>query len=754
MVVSVLMVLVSLLCGNHFANGAEEPGVKSSAGRVGGVRCREVPGYYQLESEEFSVRVNKSTGLLQSVQYRPSSITLIPDTPQGMTIYLWNKTTDKYTLLNVLKEAPGVVDRPRTLRQTDAPTEKCMTLRYVVGPADLALKDLADAEITYTLYETRFDIKVTLRYLTTDPSVFELGVSHPLIPENWMKQLYCGHGDLVDLPPDKKVTAYYGFSYQDVTSGDNDNGKTGGLDRLPDGQGPYLHYPFGILENKDIYFLWGYRDIGSYTMIGTNYPTPQSKGGVPGFFVRPKGINRGESYSFDYSLKVFPKAENNLTDILRWYLSNIYSTNPLTKDIIFKPHVPSTLPEGNVCIAYDSFHLPVYQPDLVAAQDNAALNLAFNNHACYWGWYKWDETAPTSGEWKAVWNDPKIMLTADKVKQEIRRMQSLGLRPYLYFREMYHPEKRWDEPPYSNWMRMDKHGKPMIGWNYVIGDFDNEYFRTWFINQVKNAVDFYDPDGISWDIGWHYGVVWGYNHGILRMQHDIYKWMKEKHPEKRIIQNEAIYSPSLLFADAAMYEGGKAGKDDGRIVDLGKAFNTVLVNLTYVDFFKNIWHTTDEEHIQSVMRGLGYGATWGGSLVEYFEHPEHANRRGLYLNALATLAEFSAKANNIPMVSNSHVLKVIPGNPKVKGSVWADFIRLQVAVFNDDSQSVDFVVKLDKEILAKYGWSGESRFLVTILGPDGQPRSKNEEISGRDRKGYIEIKCSLKSKEALLLVGR
>lgn len=427
-------------------------------------------------------------------------------------------------------------------------------------------------------------------------SPYELLLSAPFEPKAWERQFYPRLPYLV-LPPDSPALIRFLAEVNDWTE----------LKELG-----VFFYPIGILENKTHFFLWGSIDIGKYALLTPNLLPNR----IPCMCLRPIKLKEKEALTIELYLKSFPKSRYPLyRDVLRWYIENWEDSDPLTGTILkktssiieFKKRNIRRLPWGNLA------GFPGGEP---IADENGNLN-AWGRYlsegwkqqkigSCwYYAWHNWDDTYPTEGEWVG---EVGYKNSADKIRNCIKVLLSAGVHPFLYFRQLLAKEGlKEDGPPYKDWVAVNEKGE--VPWGYewtpslenakLIGyqkihcipaDFGNDAFRLWYLEKLKRCIDFYLPAGIAFDMGWAYpnsAVFSRANpntsnpHAVARLQADVWNWLREKHPEMRIITNEAPGVPSQLFADGILIEGGFAAGKTELDYESAKAIPTTVISYEY-----------------------------------------------------------------------------------------------------------------------------------------------------------------------------
>jgi hypothetical protein len=221
------------------------------------------------------------------------------------------------------------------------------------------------------------------------------------------------------------------------------------------------------------------------------------------------------------------------------------------------------------------------------------------------GWGSWDETYPTEGQWfTEYWN----RLSAAQVRDEIAWERQNGLFPLLYCRQFLTEQGLHDDrPPLRDWVGRDENGSRQAWGDWPVpdqaatevgfrvmqqscADFGNDAFRAWYEGRVKACLDTYQPAGIAWDMGWGAGHTWGYSRanprtpngdGMLRAQADLWAWLQAKHPQMRTIANEAMGTPSQMFSDGILVEGGFAAGKTELDYEAARALGTTVISYEY-----------------------------------------------------------------------------------------------------------------------------------------------------------------------------
>jgi hypothetical protein len=712
---------------------------------VAGVSLRENDEFWVLKGRELIATIDKKTGLISAItSLQPRRRDLLAPTRNGLLCYLWNRSRSEFDIANKL--TGHAIQRGRREGQP-----------YLGLSVNLAFSqpfaaDAVGVKATYRMSADRLDICFHLDYLRTNPDQWEAGVFQAYDPRPWQRQIVVEVGRTTRaLKPREKALERYADFPSDATAA------------APDALMRRSRYPYVILEGDDRLFLWGYMDLNSFAVL-----TPNRLGGLPSFSIAPTGIKQGESYSFDFTYKVLPKPRHELADMCRWYAENLYSSNPLTAGIVRLPKKvrPQVLSEGNVLIGW-------YAPCEVGQEEKHArlqseARKVKGVHLWYGGWNPWNEDHPTSGRWYVgggLWQ------TAEGVKNEIQELRRNGFEVYTYFRQIRHDVSYYDDrPPYRDWIHLTEGGFP---WNFtftgtpspdaprtpispedrqafgveaadytdVFMDLCNDDCRKWLTAEFIAALDYFQPSGIAWDMGWgdilgapccrhpHAGL----HHAVMRIVYDVHQWVKKHHPWMKIIGNEFKGSPPQMYCDGMMFESGD--HIDTLAMQSVKFYRTAATTLCYKEVYP------DEQWTPTVMRHLSLGIAWGGRAEEMAQPP---------FDKLGALADFSARVNNTPMVIERAGLALTPARDQVTGAAWANKARLQVAIFNDLKRATTVRADLDRRVLRTYGQPGAVDLGFTVLSNTGAPRPDSTwkaRLAGPNR---LSLAGKLGAKEMLL----
>ena len=427
----------------------------------------------------------------------------------------------------------------------------------------------------------RLRLTLTATRAATQPT--EVVVRCPFEPTAWRRAFY-PKLPYLQMAPEGQVLLRFAADAGDATS-------------FTDAPG-VAFYPFGVLEDGRAFVLWGSPDVGRYAVLSPNAIAP----GVPSLSLRPKRLEAGQQLDFDLVIKRFEKPECRYRDVLAWYMRSAFSSDPLVRDLFpwDGKRRARPMPVGNVGSGLGRLSEPAGEAVLLDGIRQMRVGGLW-----FQGWGPWDETYRTEGEWRSEWWQK---FSAKQIRDELGWEKQHGIAPYLYCRQFLAEQGVHDDrPPYRDWVGRDETGARMAWGDYPVpdqaaaevgfktlqqscADFGNPAFLKWYEERVKACMDFYQPGGIAWDMGWGAGLTWGYSRatprtpngdGMLRAQADLWTWLHAKHPEMRTIANEGIGTPSQWFADAVLLEGGFASGKTELDYEAARALGTTVISYEY-----------------------------------------------------------------------------------------------------------------------------------------------------------------------------
>jgi hypothetical protein len=299
---------------------------------------------------------------------------------------------------------------------------------------------------------------------------------------------------------------------------------------------------------------------------------------------------------------------------------------------------------------------------------------------------------------------------AEAWRAEVSRLKQRGLQPCLYAYQFIVPELCEEGGrPDKSWVAYGSDGTLSLFDRYVAGegrggsdwfteevaerlgtrtftmaygDFGHDDFRRWYTDQIKAAIEYYQPSGISFDFGWTVvGPQSVYSpanprtsqaHGRLRVQADLWKWLREKHPEMQVIVNDGPGSPGQLFANCLLMENSDVMSDLDFLA--GQALGSAMSSMDYfADHDRSRW-------TRQVMLDLARGCSFGSPFWILTSPPESE-----YLPTWKRFLDFSGRTTGLPLLPQVDAVFCLPDrNPKseIVGSVWSDGHEVMAAAMD------------------------------------------------------------------------
>jgi len=705
-----------------------EWGDAKAKGRAGGVTLRENDAYFVLAGRELVAVIERASGLVVHVRsLKPTPFDILPPRRGGLLPYFWNRETGEF--------AGGAQAGKARVIEGAFEGKRFLGLACDLAFGEPFAQQRAGLRARYRMFADRFEVRFEVEYLRDDARQFEVGITQAYGRADWNRHLYVdvGRSTRAWKMQERGFERYY---------------KHPGDTTAP-GPGEHMfraRLPYGILERDDRLLVWGNLDLNCFAVM-----SPNRMNGMPAFTMAPKGIKADGRSAFQFTYKVLPKPENQLADACRWYAENVYSTNRLTRGRVRLPknHRPRVLEPGNVFCGFYSACWPE-EHDAEKRTMRASAKRMGAVHLWYGGWFPWTEDHPTKGRWYV---DGDFWQTAEGVRDEMRALQAEGFHVYFYVRQLRQTAAFYDDrEPYKDWIFLTEQGYP---WAYSMTasptgqeqepvppkiraaygrdlssdhttcahiDLCNDDARRWLTREIKQALAYYQPDGLAWDMGW--GDILaapcvrhpdtGLHHAVLRIQSDVYEWAKRRFPRMKHVQNESKGTPSHLYCDGIMFESGD--HIDALAMESVKFYRTAVTGLYYQQIFPNA------EWPQAVMRHLSYGVTMsGGGWLQ--------NTEGTPFHELTALAAFSALCNATPLVVETGAVRVEPEG--VSGSVWTNRERLLLALFNDRPTAADVSMRLDLRALRRYGVREIPPLRWTALSAQGVPTGAPAAVTSR-----------------------
>ena len=665
-----------------------------------------------LTSDGLIARIDAATGLLASLTLnQPTPVDLHPNAPDATVIFL--QTTNREVRFS--RPVGEMIQSVGKLTVTLAPTDPAIPL--VV-------------EVTYATVGGFFEETVLFRATGELKTLCRLGVRHGFVPGRW-EHIIGGLRPVRVINADEETL----FSYNEREGDLN-------LDRLDAWQS--VTYPLTVLEGPDRWVVIGDRSLDSFATLTPNTPA----GFFPSVQQNPLGIKSGDTFRFSLAWKSFPRETNLLRDAWRWYGENVHSENPLLAGSVpYRPHaLARTLPSGCEVSASG-------KPTGQGSRFDMSRTLPGSN-VWYFGWHDWiNERYPTEGEWWthfAGWGKQ----SAKDFRAAIADYRAHGFKCYLYFRQIANLAQRGKQIP-GDWVRSGAGGSlDMYGGGYTVKlpknvqedtgysqipwgmyNFGSADFRADYLAQCRACMDYYKPAGVAWDMGWS-----PKNPGIFAVQAEMYRWLARKHPEMRVIANEASGTPSQWYADCVLIENGILYGKSKWDYEVGKAFGTQVASIERTHQFlrlaKNIvtgtagwaypkgrvdaercaaWALAQPDmpkeegtrikrlayrmNLRAGLRNMGLGANWAyADDVRHFPWPLDEN-----------LVAFMSEIMNTVPLHESFALRLAGGSDtagQAHAGGWADATRLRLAIFNDSASDADVSLLVSRDALTRHGWTG------------------------------------------------
>ena len=543
---------------------------------------------------------------------------------------------------------------------------------------------LATASLRAAAWRGSLRLRLTLTAVRATTQPTEIVVRCPFEPSAWRRQFY-PRLPYLQLPPEAPAMLRFAADATDATT--------------PADAPQVAFYPFGVLENDRAFLLWGCPDVGRYAVLSPNAVTP----GVPCLSLRPKRLAVGQQLDFDLVLKRFDKPEFRYRDVLAWYLRSAVSSDPLVRDLFpwDGRRRARPLPVGNLGSGLGR----LARPDTDGARLLDELRQRHVSALWFQGWGPWDETFPTEGAWfTEYWS----RFSAAQVRDEIAWERRNRLFPLLYCRQFLAEQGLHDDrPPLRDWVGRDENGNRQAWGDWPVpdqaaaevgfrvmqqscADFGNNAFRAWYEGRIKACLDYYQPAGIAWDMGWGAGHTWGYSRanprtpngdGMLRAQANLWAWLHAKHPEMRTIANEAMGTPSQMFADGILVEGGFAAGKTELDYEAAKALGTTVISYEYPSGYAARLRglpTGSARYLQLRYRAVGVDTTAGRYVV--YPSQEIVGREGpaITCNQLQADGEWHVATfdmRGLPTIDEVKGLAFGMDAGAEEAHLWVDYLR-------------------------------------------------------------------------------
>lgn len=701
------------------------------------------PDLVSIHSSHWNLDIDTNSGIATSIeQMFPQQQLWTPDNSAAVDIYARNLDSNETTYFH----------RERNTRNDGELQHGRNSRGFRLAPSDDAWKEKITTHITYELIENDLSIRAEFTSLQNINHPTEIGLGIPFIADQWQRNAI-PRLPWFELDPRQNSDVRLPFlaDPNDAT--------------LTSDEGSWVHYPWGIFQNNKSSVFWGSMDIGKRVVLA-----PGNNGAGPAITLAPKRWTAGESKTLSLRLRAF---RPGTTEVVRWYLSNCISSDPLTNDLFpVSDWAPRTLPNGGG-LGMPDIRISDVNPDVQEGYFQRVIEMLKQYHVTnlwFGTWHNIDGSYPHSGKWICPTG---LNVTAEALKAEIQRLKGLGLKPCLYTYQFITPELLGPEQqiPSRDWVLHDTLGKlsmfdsftagetrsgaewftpelaERIGSNKVTWanvDYGRKEVRDFFFDSITKAIDYYRPSGICFDYGW--GVIacnatyspgnpaTSQPHARLRLQADIREWIHEHHPEMIILINDNPGTPSQLMADCQLVESSDVMSDLD--LEAGRALSSAMSSMDYY---------TDHDEVRwsrQVMSDLSRGCSIGMPFWIPINGPDD------YVNTWQAFYDFSAKTTALPIVPQSDAI-TSDTSPNVTGTVWSDSQRLLAVAMDHRNQGPERAVELTIDLTELR--QIKMKPVISRLDAHVQLVKKTEwEVVKYNRKSLI-LRGSLRPGELLML---
>jgi hypothetical protein len=711
---------------------------------------------HNLENAYFKIVTNDATGWpISIISKNPTAYELLGSTVPFAFYIQENSTGNQFDLSTV-----------------DSVSSDANSITYVVRPSNPSWNGVLSATLKYVQIDANSEMIQCQAILNVNQNLsgsYTIRYGFGFNPSNWDRHFYVGS-------PRENILLVSGNGYQmydprgnyPLMSRQGEKKLYFGtsLDSATDSRGyPYQHIEMPASDNQNIWseLYYGYAGIAvpivtaerSDRLVaaacfdsGQLYCFVSDSEGGRGTFPMlqrfPVGLTVGQQFNFDLQFKSFKKPDNSFTQVMSWYLDNVYSSNPATQGSVGRSYASAPRPLNSGMNWWGPIEtLPRKQIPYTTAAEN--LMIQQNMKTLWWttGWSVFDELYPL--DTRPYYDELQYQWSKAEMKYEIARQKAAGLYPCIYRRAWLIKEGCSDtQIPYNSWllypsspfetMNLNSNLQGVYGVSQIHkcgADIRNSDYRTWWINQLKGELDYYKPSGMSFDGASDSGL------GLISCLKSVKDYAGTTYPTMRFIGNESMFSVIALHLDSFLIEGvDQSGKTDIAFQS-AKAFARPFFALNY-----RTSYATDIDFYMADMKALARG---GLTMISNGNEPLYAILQPLYdfTNAalpLKPVAEPLASYN----ISDSAVI----------ASSWAGTNKLLLAVYNTKSTSVNLNIKVDLGIIAsKYGLTGslvvDSKKIMNAT--TGHSEATGITVSGTPQLKYIS--GTLGSNELLYIYG-
>ena len=395
----------------------------------------------------------------------------------------------------------------------------------------------------------------------------------------------------------------------------------------------------------------------------------------------------------------------------------------------------------------------------------------------------------TEGEWWSSGNSWAKKVNAPELKKYMARLQNeRHFNLIMYFRQLANLRDRESGKFPESWykrtpggalhlygggyeVKLPPHVAKEVGYNTVPWgqhDFSNPEYRAFYLKEIFDAMAYYKPRAIGWDMGsdlHEFSVMAETYDRLRRAGHKI-----------KVVANESA-GPTQPYSDMVILENGLMGGKHPEDFEIVKAYTTAVVCLERWNIFQLAYdsYTTGRRTWLSDF-GLAANKRYLDDL--YARRPELKSSRevsaqlcqlraSLYDLALGASPGYMEEATPVPpaltqmagdvngmfAVNRSFAITFENGDcteDEKYCSAWQLDEKLRIAAFNDNVSARKTLVRLEKKLFSELGWSLNSlrtmkAFEVT---PEGQ---KQIELEVSDSDSHWIISGEMKPFAAWLI---
>ena len=629
-----------------------------------------------LRGEDMKARIDKSTGLLFSLEAYNQIIHPAAEDVSAVFVQANNK---EHKLASGNQESP-----------------------------DIPFK----AVVNYALNNNELAETVSIEATADAIGPFKLGVRHGFDKKQWRNIINA-------LRPLRVINADQATIYSFLS--DENDLNPGQLDQYQS-----VCYPLTIIENDKFFVMDGSYNLDNFVTLSPNMPS----GYLPSLQRNPLSVKKGDIFKFEINWKVFPKSNYLLRDVWRYYNEHISTADPeLAKFIPARQTEPRTFYPG--CFGSSTYF-----------QKDREDRLYPGSSVWFYSWHdNISERYPVKGSWWSAGNNWERKISADWLKQYVDQIQQRDIKLIFYFRQIANLNQKGKLFP-ENWykkkaggglhlygggysVKLPAHvasdaGYDSIAWGSY--DFSNADYRKFYINECMEAINYYRPAAIGWDMG-------NDIHEFMVMA-EIYELLKKAGIPAKVVANESA-GPTQAYCDMALLENGLLGGKSAYDFEVAKAFTTAVVCLERWNLFR----LAVETNISGKRTWLAdKGLKENKKYLDYLMANKHEIRKDInelarlcqlraclydlalgaspgYLEEIkpvpAALVNMAGDVNGILKINKSFVVK-LPNNNDVNeniaASAWADNKKLRIAVFNNNEQTQSLNLRLDKKYFQSLSW--------------------------------------------------